>query len=229
MRKCTTLSVQLFISMKIHSEAVVIDGPTGSLEAIVDKPETISHNFISVNCHPHSLHGGTMTNKVVHTVSRTIAGMGIPSLRFNFRGVGKSEGTYDEGQGEQSDLLAVVEWFRQTYPEYKLILSGFSFGSFVSAMASPAVRPDFLISVAPPVKRFDFDGFERPKCDWAVIMGTNDELVDYIDVQNWVGSFSKSPSLVTMADASHFFHGRLIELREQVEALIGKHMSGELV
>lgn len=209
--------------MRIHSENIILPGSAGNIQAILDHPSNpINNDFISVNCHPHSLHGGTMTNKVVHTVSRSIAGLGIPSLRFNFRGVGTSEGAYDEGKGEQLDLIAVVDWMRNKYPNAKLILSGFSFGSFVSGFAANIIKPHLLISVAPPVKRFNFDGFVRPECDWSIIMGTDDELVDYSDVVDWVQSFNLPPKLITMNKASHFFHGRLIELREHVESIVNE-------
>jgi uncharacterized protein len=210
--------------MKITSKEVNITGPVGNIQAVIDLPLVINTHYISVNCHPHSLHGGTMTNKVVHTVSRSIAGLGIPSIRFNFRGVGESCGEYDEGLGEQDDLMAVVNWMKSEYPNSKLLLSGFSFGSFVSAFAANKLNPELLISVAPPVKRVSFEGLERPSCDWKVIMGTEDELVDYDAVKDWVESFDKPPGLITMEGASHFFHGRLIELRTHIESVISKFM-----
>ncbi|MCW8877728.1 MAG: alpha/beta hydrolase [Kangiellaceae bacterium] len=211
--------------MKVNSQQIIFEGPVGNIEAILDLPENTSQEaFISVNCHPHSLHGGTMTNKVVHTVSRAIAGVGIPSLRFNFRGVGKSAGNYDEGLGEREDLKAAIEWLANEYPNRKIILSGFSFGSFVSAFAAKDVSPSMLLSIAPPVKRFDFDGFVRPSCEWNIIMGDQDELVDFQAVLDWVNHFELTPHLINMQGASHFFHGRLVELREYVEELVCRHV-----
>ena len=211
--------------MKVSSQQISFDGPVGNIEAILDLPDNTEQNaFISVNCHPHSLHGGTMTNKVVHTVSRTIAGVGIPSLRFNFRGVGKSAGDYDEGRGERKDLIAAIKWLANEYPNRKLILSGFSFGSFVSSFTANEVSPSMLLSIAPPVKRFDFDGFVRPDCEWNIIMGDQDELVDFQAVLDWVNHFESSPHLINMQGASHFFHGRLVELREHVEELVSQHI-----
>lgn len=207
--------------MKITSKNIQFYGSQGNIQAVLDiAEEFINPNFISVNCHPHSLHGGTMTNKVVHTVSRSIAGLGIPSLRFNFRGVGESAGEYDEGRGEQDDLACVIDWMKEQYPNSKLILSGFSFGSFVSSFAASKICPDLLVSIAPPVKRFDFDGFIRPDCNWTIIIGDEDELVEYQSVVDWVNSFESSPRLITMPGASHFFHGRLVELRETIENLV---------
>lgn len=210
--------------MKVSSQQVSFEGPVGIIEATLDLPDNIQNAFISVNCHPHSLHGGTMTNKVVHTVSRAIAGQGIPSLRFNFRGVGKSEGKYDEGIGEREDLVAAINWLTNAYPNRRIILSGFSFGSFVSAFTAKDVLPSMLLSVAPPVKRFDFDGFVRPDCEWNIIMGDQDELVDFQTVLDWVNHFELSPHLINMQGASHFFHGRLVELREHVEELVAQHI-----
>jgi len=206
--------------MKITSKELSVVGPVGNLQAIIDLPDEISSQFMSVNCHPHSLHGGTMTNKVVHTVSRSIAGLGIPSIRFNFRGVGTSEGKYDEGKGEQEDLAAIVNWMKSEYPNAKLMLSGFSFGSYVSAFSANNLNPELLISIAPPAERVSFEGFERPNCNWKVIMGTEDELVDYCAVKDWVESFEPTPDLITMTGASHFFHGRLVELRNHIETVI---------
>ncbi|WP_444997523.1 alpha/beta hydrolase [Aliikangiella sp. IMCC44359] len=208
--------------MKIISQAVKFEGEAGVIQGTLDLPsESVRSGYISVNCHPHSLHGGSMTNKVIHTVSRSIAGLGIPSLRFNFRGVGQSAGEYDEGQGEQADLKAAVDWMQQQYPGAKLILSGFSFGSFVSASSASSLCPVMLLSVAPPVKRFDFSEFQQPDCNWVVIMGTEDELVEYSAVEDWVDSFASPPELITMQGASHFFHGRLVELREHIEKVVG--------
>jgi alpha/beta superfamily hydrolase len=213
--------------MKTTSQPIKVVGPSGQIQAILDKPESVNHDYISVNCHPHSLHGGTMTNKVIHTVAKAITGFGIPSLRFNFRGVGESAGEYDKGIGEQEDVKAVVDWMRQEYPQAKLILTGFSFGSFVSAFSSKSLKPDLLISVAPPIKRFDFDNFARPKCDWTVIMGDQDELVNYNDVSDWVNEFELAPTFIRIDEASHFFHGKLIELRTLVEDTLNKHLNAE--
>ena len=206
--------------MKISSKEISVKGPVGKLQAIVDEPEDVNPQFISVNCHPHSLHGGTMTNKVVHTLSRSIASLGVPSIRFNFRGVSGSEGQYDEGAGEQDDLIAVVDWMKNEYPEAKLLLCGFSFGSFVSASAANSICPKLLISVAPPVMRVNFQRIERPNCEWKVIMGTEDELVDYGAVEEWVKNYSPSPELIKMKGASHFFHGKLVELRAHIESIV---------
>lgn len=212
--------------MKINSQKVTFQGPIGEIEGILDLPEKLSSTpeYFSVNCHPHSLHGGTMTNKVVYTVSRAIAGLGIPSLRFNFRGVGATEGEYDEGKGEQQDLAAAVAWMQTQYPTAKLLLSGFSFGSYVSAFAAKTLSPTLLLSIAPPVQRFDFSLFSQPDSDWTVVIGDKDELVEFTEVKNWVANFDPQLNFIVMEDAGHFFHGRLVELREHIETVVSEHI-----
>ena len=100
----------------VQPEPVTIAGPDGQIEAIVEEPEESVADYVAVVCHPHPLYHGTMRNKVVHTVCRAVNLMGRPAVRFNFRGVGASEGHYDEGVGETEDLLAVVDWARRRWP-----------------------------------------------------------------------------------------------------------------
>ena len=134
--------------------AIEIAGPMGRLEALLEEPESATTEAFAIVCHPHPLHQGTMNNKVVHTVARAVNLTGRPALRFNFRGVGKSAGRYDNGDGETEDLLAVVDWGKQRWPGARLWLAGFSFGSHVALRATQIVEPDRLILVAPPVTRF---------------------------------------------------------------------------
>lgn len=167
-------------------------------------------------CHPHPLYEGTMNNKVVHTLARAAAAQGLINLRFNFRGVGRSAGSYAEGDGETEDCLAIARQMRTRWPQMTLWMAGFSFGSFVAWRA--ALELDGLgglITVAPPVDRFKFVGKQRPACPWLICQGTDDELVDYQAVEAWAKSFEPPPTLTLFAGGSHFFHGRLIELRER--------------
>ena len=114
--------------------SLVIDGPAGSLEALLEDPGADGRHF-AVVCHPHPLHGGTMHNKVVHTLARALQEQGMPTLRFNYRGVGASAGAYDDGRGETEDALAVIAWGRRRWPGAQLVLAGFSFGAFVASHA----------------------------------------------------------------------------------------------
>ncbi len=203
--------------MRINSEKLTIPGAVGDLEALLDQSDQVQQDYFAICCHPHPQHLGTMTNKVIHTAARALAGLGIPSIRFNFRGVGVSQGEYANGIGEQDDLLAVVDWAKQKFPTRKLVLTGFSFGAYISALQANAIQPELLVSIAPPVGRIDFAGFVRPKCAWLVIQGEQDELVDSSAVASWAASFANPPTLVSMPETSHFFHGKLVNLRETIE------------
>ena len=162
------------------SGPIVIDGPVGPLEASVDLPdgEVTPLPLVVVLCHPLSTEGGSMHNKVVTMAARSLRELGAATVRFNFRSVGESVGSFDHGNGERDDLLAVVAWARQQRPDDALWLAGFSFGAYVSLSAANAVQPDALISIAPPAGRWDFDKIVLPTCPWLVIQGDEDEVVE---------------------------------------------------
>ncbi|WP_251358035.1 alpha/beta hydrolase [Kangiella sp. TOML190] len=206
---------------KSHS---LIAGDAGQLEVTWDLPEQDSEQYLAVCCHPHPVHGGAMTNKVIYTISRTLAALGMPSLRFNFRGVGHSEGAYDEGRGEQQDLLKAIEYANNEYPNRKLWLAGFSFGSWIAALQAHKQNCAQLISIAPPVNRFSFDDFVHPNCPWLVVMGDADEVVEPQAVFDWVDELEPQPELIKMSAAGHFFHSRLVDLREELEAALRKNL-----
>lgn len=206
----------------------LIEGAVGRLEATLDEPDSPERNAIAVCCHPHPLHGGAMTNKVIYTISRTLAGLGIPSIRFNFRGTGESQGEYDKGKGEQQDLIKAVEWMKEKYPGRPLWLAGFSFGSWIAALQAKSLNAKQLISIAPPVNRFSFDEFKVPACPWLVVQGDADDVVDPEAVFKWLDDLSVKPDVIRMKGAGHFFHGRLVELRERIEENLGQHLPEEL-
>lgn len=197
-----------------YHEQLLISGPAGQLEAELSVPDYYqSGDPVAVVCHPHSLYGGSLRNKVVHILADTLTGMGLASLRFNFRGVGKSEGQFDQGQGEQEDLHAAVCWLREHFPGAPLWLAGFSFGAFVAYRAYHQVGAERLLLVAPPVTLFGFGQPEPVTIPWLVIQGREDEITPALEVENWVASQSNPPVFHLMEDASHFFHGRLNDLR----------------
>ena len=194
-----------------------IDGPAGQLEARLEDPAPgVAPAVVGVVCHPHPLYGGTMQNKVVHTLARAMQELGAPTVRFNFRGVGASAGSYDGGTGELEDALAVCAWARRRWSCQALWLAGFSFGSAVALQAAADVQPRSLVTVAPPVGRIIVSPVERPACPWLVVQGDHDELVDVVQVRRWVDEFAPPPRLVVLNEAEHFFHGRLGELRSTV-------------
>jgi alpha/beta superfamily hydrolase len=199
-----------------RAEPLSIAGPAGPIEALLEDPQVEPWTGFGVVCHPHPLYGGSMINKVVHTVARALQEQGMPTVRFNYRGVGKSAGQYDEGRGETADALAVVAWGRERWPGVPLTLAGFSFGSMVALLATPAARPAELITVAPAVSNAQFSAVERPACPWLIIQGTADEVVNYTQVETFAARFAPPPALRLLAGVDHFFKGRLPELREAV-------------
>jgi alpha/beta superfamily hydrolase len=191
----------------------LLDGPAGKLEAAAAPALALEAPAVAVVCQPHPLHGGTMDNKVVTTVERALRELGIPTVRFNFRGAGASQGVHDHGVGEQDDLAAIVEWARRTKPGAALWLAGFSFGSYVSAAAARRLLAAQLVSIAPPVGRWDFAKLTLPYCPWLVVMGDADEVVDPATVYAYLAALAEPPQVIRMPATSHFFHGKLTDLR----------------
>ncbi len=189
-----------------------IAGPAGPLEALIEVPVQAAPLLAAVICHPHPLYGGTMHNKVVHTVARVLRGAGAATLRFNFRGVGSSAGRYDDGLGESDDALAAVAVVRARWPGLPLVLAGFSFGAAVAIAVAARAQPDWLISVAPALERVPLEGFVAPACPWLIIQGDADEVVAAASVRQWRELHAGGARLVELAGAGHFFHGRLHEL-----------------
>lgn len=196
----------------LSSFPVTIPGPSGVLEGIVDCAAGDPQGG-AVICHPHPLHGGTMQNKVVHILAKSLAANNRTAVRFNFRGVGDSAGEYDEGAGETDDALAVLDWLASHQTGLPMISAGFSFGSYVALQAAAQVEPAALITVAPPVRMFDFENLPSIACPWLLIQGDEDEVVGATSVINWVRTLENPPQLEIMHNASHFFHGKLLDLR----------------
>jgi alpha/beta superfamily hydrolase len=210
----------------------VIAGAVGQLELIASSPKEVGPLFglpyVAVVCHPHPLHGGTMDNKVVSTLVRTYRDLGIPVVRFNFRGVGASEGVFDSAVGEVDDLLSVVEWAQGGYPDSQLLLAGFSFGSSIAAQASYFLGAELahLILVAPPVERYPY---ERDGCFLAplvVAVAGSDELVDVPGLLRWGRALTGAVTVLNYSEASHFFHGFLINLKRDLSAQLLSDLGG---
>jgi alpha/beta superfamily hydrolase len=204
---------------------VSLDGPAGVLEALLESPQDIEPTGIAVVCHPHPVHGGTMTNKVAHTLARAFVGSGIAALRFNFRGVGKSDGSFDDGNGEVADVLAAVSWLRREIPTLPLWIGGFSFGAAMAIRAAVQCKPAGLVSVAPAVSRFAGNLDRQPDCPWLIVQGDQDELVDIEETIAWVNELDPGPELEVFPDTEHFFHGKLVQLRSAVEEFVTRNQS----
>ena len=189
-------------------------GPAGKLECVADVPEPEDERPATiVICHPHPEHGGTMHNKVVTIIERSMRELGLRTIRFNFRSAGESEGEHDEGYGETDDLFAVTEWVRHTRPDDELWLGGFSFGSYITLRAAQNLKLGQLITIAPPVDRYAFSQIQHPDCPWLVIQGDEDDVVALEDVACWLEDVDPAPEFLVMEQAGHFFHRRLMDLR----------------
>lgn len=206
-------------------EKVVIDGPAGAIEAMIERPPGARGDIMAVCCHPHPLYGGTMQNKVVHTLARACQDQRVTSVRFNFRGVGSSEGEHDDGVGESEDAAAVADFAMRQTGASQFWSLGFSFGGFVAYRLATAREAGALVTVAPPVQRFDFTRLPVPRCPWFVAQGDADELVDHGRVLAWTRGLDPAPEVRILPGAEHFFHGRLTELRAILSAWLGARIA----
>jgi len=209
-----------------YETAITIPGRVGNIEARVATPAADATSplplTLAIVCHPHPLYGGAMDNKVVTTLNRAFRDLGMHTLRFNYRGVGASDGEFGEGVGETDDLLSVLAWATEQYPDLQIGLAGFSFGSYVAANAAGQMipQPRFLITVAPAVNHQDFSALKPIPCPWLVIQGDEDEIVPVDAVRAFVNASADAPNppeLTLFDNCGHFFHGKLAELRETVE------------
>lgn len=198
-----------------------LDGAVGRLQTVLSEPKRqIGIDAVVVVCHPHPLYDGSLNNKVTYTLARTLCDLGIPAIRFNFRGVGESDGTFAHGVGETEDLISVIRFAQHRYPRAQLWLAGFSFGAYVALKASEFVAIDRLITVAPSVNFFNFSKISTPSCPWLVVQGDNDEVVACADVLKWLQKVKPKPQIVVLPQVGHFFHKRLADLRTAVEDFV---------
>ena len=201
-------------------QSLLLDGPAGALEAVVDFPEPAeARPLVAVVCHPLPTEGGTMHNKVVTMVARALRELGATTVRFNFRGTGGSAGEFDDGRGEREDLRTVVDWVQDARPGDRLWLAGFSFGAYVTLAAAADLLPDAVISIAPPAagRGWDFAAIPAPDVPWLVVQGDADEIIDPQAVYAWIDGLARKPQLVRMPDTSHFFHRKLVDLRGAIQ------------
>lgn len=200
-----------------------IQGRAGRVEAVYDKVKGANQEIVAVICHPHPLYQGSMHNKVVTTLSRAMKTLNIESYRFNYRGVGDSQGEYGEGVGELEDLLSVCKWIKENTSFKKIILCGFSFGGAIAYMGLNKLDNVVgLVTIAPAVDRFDLTKFGEPNnIPWLVVQGIDDDTVNPNSVFDFTLKTVKSDlTLVKMNGVGHFFHGKLIQLKDEVEKFL---------
>ena len=191
-----------------------IECPDAVVETVVEEPEGEARGLALV-AHPHPLHGGSLDNKVAHTLARSALACGYVAVRPNFRGVGVSTGEYDHGIGETEDLLAIAEHLAPQFGYLPWTLLGFSFGSYVQHRVARRLDARQLIMVGPAVSMYDF---APPAIATTIIHGEEDELIPLAAVQSYAREHGIP--LLTVAGAGHFFHGKLVQLRNLVEGLL---------
>ena len=178
--------------MPNKKEVFFISGPAGQQEILLsysDEPR----NITCVICHPHPVHGGTMHNKVVYMLASTFEGLNIKTVRFNFRGVQKSDGEFDHGVGELDDLLNVVDWVKTSYPDDIIWLAGFSFGAYIAIKGNQICGAQQLVVVAPPVGQPYFQNLPQISCPWILVQGGQDEIIDSTQVMIWAQAQVPAP------------------------------------
>jgi uncharacterized protein len=198
--------------MNAQTQRVSIAGPAGALECAIDEPAAAPAG-VAVVCHPHPLHGGTMDNKVAQTLARAFVQLGFRAVRFNFRGVGGSQGQWDEGRGEVDDALAVIAAHRDAALPF--VLAGFSFGGYVAAEAAhrlPAeAKPEWLALIAPSTQKQHVPAAPEGTL---VVHGEADDVVPLSATLDWARP--QSLPVVVVPGAGHFFHGQLTLLKNLV-------------
>ena len=212
---------------------LMIQGPAGNLELLTQQGDAQGSlraaNYVAVIAHPHPVHGGSMTNKVVTTLARAYRQLAIDSVRFNFRGVGGSQGAFDQGRGEEEDFLAVCNWVQGQLPTSQIVLAGFSFGSAIAAAVSHKISARHLVLIAPPVERYSYERSGSFSLPVAVVIGAQDELVDVAGMQVWFDSLSGNKQLLVIQDAGHFFHGQLTALKDWLVHELGVALSDSAI
>jgi alpha/beta superfamily hydrolase len=204
----------------MRHETFLLPGPAGDLEArLTLAAQPRQPPTVALVCHPHPLYGGTLDNKVAYMLASSLAGLGAHTLRFNFRGVGRSAGQFDHGEGETEDLYAAADWLCRRHGPAELWLAGFSFGAYVALRGHRQLAAKRLVLVAPPVARFDF-GLALAPVPVLVIQGRADNVVAPAAVDEWIARQPRPPAYRLIDQAGHFFHGQLPRLREEIKTWV---------
>lgn len=202
-------------------ERIVIPGPAGKIEGLIESDPGAVPRYAALVCHPHPLFGGTMHTKAVFRAAKAAIQAGVPALRFNFRGVGQSQGHYDSGKGEQADARAALGFLASRYPETPVLMMGFSFGSAVGLRVGAAdARVIALVGMGLPVKSYDYSYLATCSKPKLLVEGTEDEYGPRSMVEDTVARFAPPKRLHWVEGADHFFTGRLDEVEQTIRAFI---------
>ena len=195
-------------------------GPAGPLEALLDTPGG-EPRAIAVFGHPHPLHGGTMHTKALYQAAKAMPRIGVAALRFNFRGVGRSAGTFDAGAGEQEDFRAAITFAQERFPDLPVWAAGMSFGSWIAlTVGAEDTRVSLLLGIAPPVDRYDFGVLKTCTLPKFIIHGESDELISIKEIRKFYSQLPEPKELVVLEDANHLFEGKTTDVGEAVEDLL---------
>ncbi len=198
-------------------ESLLLDGPAGKLEALLEEPDDQTPREAALICHPHPQYGGTMHNKVVYRMARGIRRAGAVALRFNYRGVNRSEGGYDEGIGEAEDARAALDYLRSRYPELPFSLAGFSFGSrIILKLGCEFAEATRLIAAGYPASLDGGVGSDLCTVPRFFIQSTHDEFGPVPAMDAYFQNLSGPKQLIWVEAADHFFAGALDDLEEAV-------------
>jgi len=204
-----------------------LTGPAGRLEALLEEPEHGEPRFAALACHPHPLYGGTMHNKVVYRLARGLRHAGAVVLRFNFRGVGSSDGTHANLTGEIEDARAAIDWLRERYPGLPYALSGFSFGSrVITRLGCEAHGAQFLMSLGFPTRMGDADYLGECPAPRLFIQSTHDQFGPRPEIEALYDRLPEPKLLRWVEAADHFFAGALDQLEEQVREIASGFVGG---
>jgi len=214
-----------------------IAGPAGRIEALLEEPPAhggvnadglVERGRVSglraavVLAHPHPQYGGTMHTKVVYQAAKALTRIGCAVLRFNFRGVGTSEGSWDEGRGEMDDFRAGIAFMRQQYPGARVWSAGMSFGAWIAmTVGAQDEAVSTLVGIAPPVSRFDFESVRTTDKPKFFIQGERDELCPLKDLQEFYARARDPKELAVIDGADHLFDGKVLEVADAIEDLLG--------
>jgi alpha/beta superfamily hydrolase len=205
------------------SRNLFLSGPAGRLEAILWSPSKDKPSRAAVVCHPHPLFSGTMHNKVVYHAAKSLDALGLPVVRFNFRGAGRSEGKHDRGEGERGDVRAALDFLAAEFPNVSLLVAGFSFGCWVGLRAGcEDARVTSLIALGAPVNNADFSYLARCAKPKLFVHGANDIYGAVEKVKSLAASLPGENRLVVVENADHFFVGKL----DQVDLAIAGWAAG---
>src|SRR5580698_4310662 len=210
--------------------SLFLDGPAGRLEALLNQgAETATH--AALVCHPHPLYGGGRHNKVVFHTMKALNSFGFPVLRFNFRGVGMSQGTHDHGLGEVEDVRAALDWLNAEF-HHPMIFAGFSFGAAIGLCAAcPDARVDSVIGLGLPLlptddRSYDLSFLQTCNKPKLLVSGTRDEFGPRLRLEQLAQSLPEPKKLVLIESADHFFEGRLKEIRETIDKWVEETIPG---